>query len=260
VQRICGQLRVAYGGGGESAGSPFRSEAVNQRPGATGGDAASASQSAGRREAISNLPSANPNEDDCAHSFGNSNEKQILQTILGKEVWDTKAAETGQNQSHNWRCDFMNLMHPCELLAKVDYPMVIEEDTAKTTEDILLEDYTGGSRQDGPNRGPSDANLDNLSHKDGPELEIDPQKDGSGKLMKDDRSDKNLPGEGTTRKWKRRVRSPPLVQELLKGDKRNLEEAGLPVGDDPSELGKKGRLDAEGFSNMAWAETGHQPR
>jgi hypothetical protein len=81
-----------------------------------------------------------------------------------------------------------------------------------------------------------------------------------GQPTKDNRGEKNLPKEEPTRKWRRRIRSPPLVQELPKGGKRNLEEAGLPTGGDPTELGKKGRLDAEGFSNMAWAEAGHQPR
>jgi len=147
--------------GSRRARSPFRSEAVNQRAGATGGDAASASLSGGR-EVSPDLLSANTNKVIGAHSFGNSNEKQILLTKLGKEAWDTKAAEIGQHQSHNRRCDFMNLMHPRELLAKDVYPSVTEENTAKTIEGILLEDFTGGPKQDGPISGPSEGDQINF--------------------------------------------------------------------------------------------------
>jgi hypothetical protein len=172
-QRICGQLREVFGGGAEEREVPS-----GRRQSTRGQELPEATlrrlHCQGGREVSPDLLSANTNKVIGAHSFGNSNEKQIMLTKLGKEAWDTKAAEIGQHQSHNRRCDFMNLMHPRELLAKDVYPSVTEENTAKTIEGILLEDCTGGPKQDGPISGPSEGDLDKLSHEDEPVLEIVP--------------------------------------------------------------------------------------
>jgi hypothetical protein len=76
-------------------GSPVDAGVANQRVGVTGGDSVTESQLVGGREAISDLPSTDSNKEDCADSLENSNEKKILQTILGREIWDTKVEETG---------------------------------------------------------------------------------------------------------------------------------------------------------------------
>jgi hypothetical protein len=177
--------------------------------GATGGDSATEPQTVGGREATSDLPSMDSNKEDCAHSLENSNEKQILRTILGKEVWDTKAAKTGQNQSHNRRCDFMELMHSRDQLAKADYPSDAEGDVDKITGENLMEDHMVGPEQDGLNSGPGVLNLGALPHVNGPELLIDPQMDGSLQLSGENKNEKHSLGDGSTRKWRRRVRSLP---------------------------------------------------
>jgi hypothetical protein len=75
-------------------GSPFRPEVIDQRGGDSGDDDASDLQQAEKREETPVHQCVDPNKPVRVHSVGNDNKKQILQTILGKEVRDTKAAET----------------------------------------------------------------------------------------------------------------------------------------------------------------------
>jgi hypothetical protein len=89
-------------------------------------------------------------------------------------VRDTKAAEIGQFQSPNRRCDFMELMLTPDQLSKADYPSVIEGAIVKSTETNPLEDLMGGSNQDGPKSGPVEGKLDNTSLEDGLGVELDP--------------------------------------------------------------------------------------
>jgi hypothetical protein len=163
-------------------------------------------------------------------------------------------------QGQNRRCDFMELMHFEVQVAKVDCPSIAEGDTDKAAEENQGEDHMVGPEQDGPNTGPGGQSLDTPSHVIGPELLAEPQLDPPFLSSEENKNERNLSGEGSIRKWRRRTRAPTTVQEPQKAGKRKFEEAALTVGADLTEQVKKGRADAEEVSNMVWAEAGHQPR
>jgi hypothetical protein len=233
---------------------------TNQRVGVAGGNLVTESQLEGGREAISDLPSMDSNRERCADSLEERNERKILQTILGREIGESKVAETRQMQGQNRGCDFMELMHSEDQVAKDDCPSVAEGDTDKVAEENQGEDHMVGPEQDGPNIGPGGWSLDAPSHVIGPELLTEPQMDPPFLSSEENKNERNLSGEGSTCKWRRRTRAPTTVQEPLKVGKRNFEEAALTVGADLIEQVKKGRAHVEEVSNMVWAKDGHQPR
>jgi hypothetical protein len=154
----------------------------------------------------------------------------------------------------------MELMLTPDQLDKAVYPSVTEGATIKSTETNPQKDLVGDSDQDGPKCGLFEGKLGNMPLEDGPGAELDPQEFDSGHFMEENRGDNHGHGDGPTRRWKRRIRSPTLFLDQTKGGKRDSVQAGLGGGEDSTELGKKVRLDAETVFNMAWAEAGHQPR
>jgi hypothetical protein len=114
--------------------SPLRQEANEQR-GADGGGEAASDDKQEKRGETPDHQGGDSNKPVSSHSIGNDTEKQILQSILRKEVRDTKAAVTGQPQSPNRRCDLMELMPTSDQLEKANYPPVNEGITRKSTGD-----------------------------------------------------------------------------------------------------------------------------
>jgi len=246
--------------------SPLRPEVIDQRGADSGGEAASGEQQEVKRGETPDHQGGDPNKSVRLHSIGNDIEKQILQSILRREVRDTKAAETGQPQSPNRRCDFMELMLTSDQLDKADYPSVNEGITTKSFGDKPQVAIVGDSVNNGPNsvnNGPNcglvEGEEGNPQLEDGPGTGLDPQGLDSGYVMEDNRGDNHGHGNGPTRRWKRRFRSPSLSPDQTKGGKRASVQAGLGEGEDSTEGGKKVRLDAETGFDLAWAEAGHQP-
>jgi hypothetical protein len=246
--------------GWRRGGSPTDTGVTNRREGATGGNPRTQSQLEEGREATSDFQGTDTNIGRCADSLEERNERKILQTILGREIGDSKTVEIGQMQGQNRRCDFMELMLSEVQVAKDDYPSVAEGDIDKATEENQGEDHMVGLEQDGLDTGPGGQALDVPSHVIGPESLAEPQMDCPSLSSEENKIERNLPGEASIRKWRRRARAPTTALEPQKASKRNFEEAVLTDEADFTEQVKKGRVDAEEAPNLAWAEAGHQPR
>jgi len=243
-------------GNGRMSSHP-RQEAKEQKEAEGGGGEAADEKIDGRGESPDHH-GGDSNKHVSKNSIGNDTEKQILQSILRKEVWDTKAAE--QLQSPKRRSDNMELMQISDQLEMEYYPPVNEELTKKSTEDKKQE----GKGKDHPpgksTNGPSIERGGNLHSKVGPGLESDPLELDSGEDMEGSSEDNFGSDKGPNRRWKRRKRPPSLSPDPQKGGKRNLSQAGIEGDKDSPEGGKKARLEVKMGSDMAWAEAGFQPR
>jgi hypothetical protein len=239
--------------------SPLRQEANEQRGAGGGGEAVSDDKQEKRGETPDHQ-GGDSNNPVSVHSIGNDTEKQILQSILRKEVRDTEAADTGQLQSPKRRCDLMELMPTSNQLEKANYPPVNEGSTKKSTGDNNQAGIVGDYTLNESNVGLTKDRGGSPHSEDGPGLDMDPQGIDSGDGMEGIRGDNFGYENGPTRRWKRRSRPPSLSPEQSKGGKRDPFQAGLEGDEDSSEGGKKARLDAKMGLDMAWAEAGHQPR
>jgi hypothetical protein len=253
--------------GGGRASSPLQKSFIDQKGGDNGGEAAPGDQQEAERGEPQDQQGGDPNKSVRSHSIGNDIEKQILQSILRREVRDTKAAETGHTQSPNRRCDFMELMLTSDLLDKADYPLVHEESFTKADGDRTQEAIVGDSvyidsvtANIGPTGGLGVGKEGNQHLEDGSGMGLDPQGTDSGYAMADIEGDNSGQGKGPIRRWKRRIRSSSLSPDQTRGGKRGSVQAGIGEGEDSTEGGKKARLDVETGIDLAWAEAGFQPR
>jgi hypothetical protein len=240
-----------------SMSTPLRQEANDQK-GTEGGGEAVTDEKQEEKGETPDHHGGDSNNPVSTNSIGNDTEKQILQSILRKEVRDTKAAETGQLPSPKRRSDLMELMPISEQLEMELYPPVNEGSTKKSTGDNNQEGNVRDHTLFESNVGLPEDRGGNPQLEVGPGLDLDPLGIDSGDGMEGIRENNFGQEIGPTRRWKRRSRPPSLSPDQSKGGKRDLFQAEF--DGDSTEGGKKARLDVKTGIEMAWAEAGYQPR
>jgi hypothetical protein len=238
---------------------PPRQEANDQK-GSEGGGEAVADEKHEERGETPDHHGGDSNNPASTNSIGNDTEKQILQSILRKEVRNTKAAETGQILSPKRRSDLMELMPFSEQLEMELYPPDKEEFRKKSIGDNNQEGKAKVHTPFEPNVGLPEGSGGTPQLEVGPGLDLDPLGIINGEGMEGISEDSFGLENGPARRWKRRSRPPSLNPDHSKGGKRDFSQVDLEGDEDSTEGGKKARLDAKTGSEMAWAEAGYQPR